>query len=349
MMIRTDTRVAIRSTPNPSFAGEDVSFEISVAAAVPEEGRPSGTVTLFDGGLRLGRGRVCDGRGIFAISTLRPGVHQIAARFERNDMFKESVGELEIVHTVKTRGYWLADGNGAVFPFGDAGYFGSLRGIELASPVVAIVSCGHGVGYWLASTDGAVSAFGECEVHAAGGRKPEAPVVGMAALADGAGYWLASADGAVSAFGTCEMYSAKGGKQEAPVVGIAATPTGDGFWLASADGRVTAYGGAPDLGSASRLTAAVAAIVAAPDESGYWLVAADGRVLAFGEAEPWGSVDHIGLLHPIVGAASDPGGHGYLLAGSDGGVFARGLARYDGSLPSEGVVTTDIIGVAAPR
>jgi hypothetical protein len=351
MMNRTETRIAVSSSPNPSVTGEAVSFDVSVIATVPGDGKPSGEASLYDGSLCLGRADIREGWGTYVTSALKPGTHPVTARFERSDRFQESSGGLDHgVQTVKVRGYWLADRCGAVFPFGDVGYFGSLRGQKLAAPVVAIESCGDGIGYWLVCADGLVFAFGDCEVHSPpDSRKMEAPVVGMASTSDGAGYWLVCTDGATFASGVCEVHPpADPGKTGAPVVGIASTPDGDGYWLASADGQVRAFGAAPSLGSATYLAAPVSAIAAARDGMGYWVVTGNGGVFAFGTAQDWGSMTHLDLDDPIVGIAAGPGGLGYWLASTDGGVFTRGGARYDGSLPSAGIPATDIIGVSAP-
>jgi hypothetical protein len=36
------------------------------------------------------------------------------------------------------RGYWEVGADGAVFPFGDAGFFGAANGTRLRAPIVGI-------------------------------------------------------------------------------------------------------------------------------------------------------------------------------------------------------------------
>jgi N-acetylmuramoyl-L-alanine amidase len=47
-------------------------------------------------------------------------------------------------------GYWFVASDGGVFSYGDARYFGSLGGTQLAAPVVGMAADPGGSGYWLA-------------------------------------------------------------------------------------------------------------------------------------------------------------------------------------------------------
>jgi hypothetical protein len=80
---------------------------------------------------------------------------------------------------------------------------------------------------------------------------------------------------------------------------------------------------------------------------GYWLVASDGGVFAFGNAGYYGSIPGAGLAPagsglphslnaPIVGMVPSSDGGGYFMVASDGGVFAFGDARFEGSCPGMG-------------
>ncbi|HET9173755.1 MAG TPA: hypothetical protein VFN56_00560, partial [Candidatus Saccharimonadales bacterium] len=81
-----------------------------------------------------------------------------------------------------------------------------------------------------------------------------------------------------------------------------------------------------------------------PDGKGYWLVGADGGVFTFGDAGYYNSLPALmakaGQTDPygvssherITGIASTPDGKGYLLVGSDGGVFTFGDAQFRGSM-----------------
>ncbi len=107
-------------------------------------------------------------------------------------------------------GYWLAGSDGAVYPFGNAKYYGSLPGMRV---------------------------------------KPPSPVVGVAATPDGGGYWLAGSDGAVYPFGNAKYYGSAAGKIVSPAkaVSILSTTTGNGYLVVASNGQVFNYGDAPSL------------------------------------------------------------------------------------------------------
>ena len=70
-------------------------------------------------------------------------------------------------------------------------------------------------------------------------------------------------------------------------------------------------------------------------------------MFAFGDAGFVGSLPGVGVhVTNAVGITPSPSGHGYLMVGSDGGVFVFGDAHYFGSLPGLGVATSDIVGIA---
>ena len=66
-----------------------------------------------------------------------------------------------ITPTPSGQGYWLGAGDGGVFTFGDAQFFGSLAKTALDRPVVAITPTPDGHGYWLAAADGGVFTLGD--------------------------------------------------------------------------------------------------------------------------------------------------------------------------------------------
>ena len=63
--------------------------------------------------------------------------------------------------TPSGRGYWLVAGDGGVFAFGDAAFFGSTGAIRLNQPIVGMAATPSGHGYWLVARDGGVFAFGD--------------------------------------------------------------------------------------------------------------------------------------------------------------------------------------------
>ncbi|HVA03711.1 MAG TPA: peptidoglycan-binding protein [Acidimicrobiales bacterium] len=221
-------------------------------------------------------------------------------------------------------------------PFGDAGFFGSMAGVQLNAPVVGMAPTPDAEGYWLVASDGGVFSFGDAGSYGSmGGTKLTEPVVGMASTPDGKGYWLVASDGGVFSLGDAPFFGSTGDMRlNAPVVGMASTPDGKGYWLVASDGGVFSYGDAPYLGSmgATRLNQPVVSMAASPDGGGYWLVASDGGVFSFGDAPFFGSTGDMRLNAPVVGMAATPSGHGYWLSAADGGVFSFGDAGFFGSM-----------------
>ena len=62
-------------------------------------------------------------------------------------------------------GYWLANSEGDVYPFGGAVSYGSMAGNHLNAPIVGIVAAPDGKGYWLVAKDGGVFAFGSARFY----------------------------------------------------------------------------------------------------------------------------------------------------------------------------------------
>ena len=54
-----------------------------------------------------------------------------------------------------------AAGNGGIFVFGDAGFYGSTGGLALSQPIVGMAATPAGHGYWLVASDGGIFAFGD--------------------------------------------------------------------------------------------------------------------------------------------------------------------------------------------
>src|SRR4029077_21006069 len=103
---------------------------------------------------------------------------------------------------VPPQGYWLTASDGGIFPFGNAGGFGSTGGIKLNQPISGIASTANGKGYWLVAADAGIFPFGNAEgFGSTGGIKLNKPIVAIAATPDGQGYWLVASDGGIFPFG----------------------------------------------------------------------------------------------------------------------------------------------------
>ncbi len=126
-------------------------------------------------------------------------------------------------------------------------------------------------------------------------------------------------------------------------------PPTHGYWLVGSDGGIFNFGSAQFYGStgALHLQRPVVGITPTADRGGYWLVASDGGIFAFGNAGFHGSIPGSGLNPagsglphslnaPIVGMVPSTDGGGYFMVASDGGVFAFGDARFEGSCPGIG-------------
>jgi hypothetical protein len=132
----------------------------------------------------------------------------------------------------------------------------------------------------------------------------------------------------------------------APPVGQGAK---EGYDLVGSDGGIFTFGSAAFYGSTGslKLQRPVVGITPTPDHGGYWLVASDGGVFAFGDAGFYGSIPGLGLSPAgssgpkrlnaaIVGMVPSADGGGYFMVAADGGVFAFGDAKFEGSCPSIG-------------
>jgi hypothetical protein len=122
-----------------------------------------------------------------------------------------------------------------------------------------------------------------------------------------------------------------------------------GYWLVGTDGGIFTFGSAQFYGSTGslKLQKPVVGIVPTTDDGGYWLDATDGGVFAYGDTQFYGSITGLGihpsgsglpdsLDAPIVGMVPSVDDGGYFMVGADGGVFAFGDAKFEGSCPGIG-------------
>ncbi len=153
-------------------------------------------------------------------------------------------------------------------------------------------------------------------------------------------------DGSVHFIGG-EMFSIQAAtRQPSGATELVATSSGRGFWIAYADGSIEAAGDAVDvdLEIAGTLSPSVtfADSPSAPEVPIHLAIVDDppsavlftsaGRVIASNPSHHVGDLFGQLLNAPIVDAALDSDGSGYILLGADGGVFAF-QADYSGSIP----------------
>jgi hypothetical protein len=248
-----------------------------------------------------------------------------------------------------TTGYWLVSSRGAVFSYGEAGFFGSAGSVPLTMPITGLAASPTGDGYWLVASDGGIFAFGDAGFFGSTGAiRLNKPITGMAATPSGRGYWLVASDGGIFAFGDAGFFGSTGATRLAqPINGMATAPSGMGYWLVAADGGVFAFGDAGFFGSVAGLRPAsgdappVTAMVPTASGKGYWQGTGSGEVFGFGDA-------------PVLGgpALDGPAGAGIVgmaarrsLAGGTQGRLVVPLA--DGGVSGDGT-STAVTTVAAP-
>ena len=248
-----------------------------------------------------------------------------------------------------SQGYWLASSAGAVYPFGAAGFFGSMAGSHLNQPVVGIAATPSGQGYWMTATDGGIFNFGNAHFYGSTGSiRLNQPIVGMASTPSGNGYWLVASDGGIFAYGDARFFGSTGSiRLNKPIVGMAATPSGNGYWLVASDGGIFAYGDARFSGSTGsiRLNKPIVGMASPAGAGGYWLVASDGGMFSFGAARFLGSSAGASAS-PVVGMAATPSGAGYWLVTASGQAFNHGDAAAQTNARPTTPVSGTIVGLA---
>lgn len=112
-----------------------------------------------------------------------------------------------VLWTPDAKGYWEIQADGGVFTHGDAPFLGSLGGIKLAAPIVAVDSHPATPGYWMAASDGGVFNFGAAGFFGSlGGVKLDQPITAMKATPSGNGYILMGADGGAFTYGDAGFF-----------------------------------------------------------------------------------------------------------------------------------------------
>jgi hypothetical protein len=247
-----------------------------------------------------------------------------------------------------THGYWLVGGDGGIFSFGSAEFYGSTGSMHLQRPVVGITPTTDGRGYWLVASDGGIFAFGDAGfagsvpgigIAPAGtpgtARKLDAPIVGMVPSSDGGGYFMVGGDGGVFAFGDARFVGSCPGIGGCAGAAVAVMPdaTGDGYWLVTATGHVYAFGDAPYEGAPGPQAVPVSAAVRTSDGRGYWILFANGAVSAYGDAVALGSpAGSVAATDPATAIVGTSDGHGYWVVLANGAVIPYGDAPTEGGM-----------------
>jgi SpoIID/LytB domain protein len=214
-------------------------------------------------------------------------------------------------------GYWLDDGKGGIFTFGDAKFYGSTGALALNKPIVGMAATPDGLGYWLVASDGGIFTFGDAKFYGSTGALAlNKPIVGMVPTADGGGYWLVAADGGIFSFGDTTFYGSLGASPPAsPVVDVAPAAGDAGYWMLEANGTVQGFGAAAKVAPAADspgialAKSPMTSIVASADGQGYTMVDSSGQAFSFGDAPYFGDVASTipGYSGRVVGIAASPG------------------------------------------
>ncbi len=216
------------------------------------------------------------------------------------------------------------------------------------SGVSEITLTPDGAGAFLLSPSGIAATLGSARTYGA----PPVLVAGerfVTMVVTASGYVLFSDRGRAFPAGDGRAFGDLGATPlNAPIVDVAATADGLGYWMLGADGGVFSFGSARFAGSTGnlRLNSPAIGLVPDPDGVGYWFVAGDGGVFAF-DAPFRGSLGSIRLNRPVVGMIAY--GNGYLMVGSDGGVFNFSDKQFFGSIGGRPELTSllGIVGIAA--
>ena len=88
------SNTAVVSSKNPAAAGTAVTFTVSVSAASPGKGTPTGNVTILDGATVLTTVALASGKASFTTSSLALGAHTIHANYGGDANFTASNASL---------------------------------------------------------------------------------------------------------------------------------------------------------------------------------------------------------------------------------------------------------------
>ncbi|MEZ5280557.1 MAG: hypothetical protein R2770_08775 [Acidimicrobiales bacterium] len=271
--------------------GKPVDFGTEFVIPVSLRGRLAGADATFDGldfATDIGTGP--GGERLIAISRSLVPAEGLVIRIDReiHEVYSNADGIIELggagaeppphdaalvagvdIATRPGGGVWRIDLGGALYATEGAPYLGSMGGIEIDEPMVALAPTPTGDGYWMAARDGGIFAFGDAAFH---GSVPGVLPPGVS---------LAQ-----------------------PIVDIEPTPTGDGYWLLGADGGVFTFGDAPYLGSIPSLTADLGLdrILAENDRAVGIASIGDGYAIATEQ----GQLFNFGFALTLVGLAVDP-------------------------------------------
>lgn len=145
--------------------------------------------------------------GIFALGDAEfygsiPDLQQPGGPLEGQELAAPITG---IASSPTGKGYWMVAGDGGMFAFGDAGFYGSVPGVlapgeQLDAGIAEMIPQGNG--YLLVGGDGGIFTFGESRFHGSLGGQGYIDVVSATVKADRSGYLIMRSNGEVFGFGS---------------------------------------------------------------------------------------------------------------------------------------------------
>jgi len=338
-VVASPTSTTLTSSPNPSTFGQSVSLTATVTRV--GGGTPTGTVEFFDGttllgtftlgGSGLSSSALAPNQAGLSTSALSQGTHSITAVYSGDSLDNPSTSS-PLTQVVNPQAPNLPATTTTLTPAANPSV---VDHPEKLTATVTTTSPGG-------SITGSVQFF---EGNILLGTVPLAgnqAVVDVEAKVAGTYVLTASysGDGANAPSTSGALNQVMLGLGQAGLYG---------YWLVGSDGGIFTFGSAQFYGSTGALTLQrpVVGITPTSDLGGYWLVASDGGIFTFGDAGFFGSIPGLGfapagtgaakqLNAPIVGMVPSSDGGGYFMVGSDGGVFAFGDAKFEGSCPGIG-------------
>ncbi len=182
------------NTCNFNLPSDQINVGNPLVASVADNGGPVQTAALEPGSPAIGKGVSAGCPSTDARGVVRPAGSCDVGAFQ-----------------LSKQGYWMVAADGGIFSFADAGFFGSMGGQPLNSPIVGMASTPDGGGYWEVASDGGIFTFGDAHYFGSmGGRHLNKPIVGMAATPDGGGYWEVASDGGIFSFGDASFFGSTG-------------------------------------------------------------------------------------------------------------------------------------------
>ncbi|MBA3944853.1 MAG: Ig-like domain repeat protein [Herpetosiphonaceae bacterium] len=87
VIVGPQTTITLQVTPNPASAGQVVTLAAQVSPVPPAQGLPTGTVTVYDGGVSIATFVLTNGQGSAQTTALTPGTHTLTAQYNGDTTF----------------------------------------------------------------------------------------------------------------------------------------------------------------------------------------------------------------------------------------------------------------------